>query len=327
MYNYVRGIVIMIFQVIAINFGALLQVLAMFTIRPVSKTAFIAVMDWLQDSYLKTFIYWLERNRNLTMELTGDKLPDHHENALVLPNHQNHDWAHIYILGNRRNHLSSIRTVLKGATKFIPGFGLSMWLANWPYVSRDWRKDEATLKKTFGKYRTDNIPLTCWIFPEGTRPTAKKLEASRAYAKKNDKPIFQNVMLPRYRGTISAIRSLEGVVDYVYESTIAYGGWKNGYPGWTELLFTNPSKKYTLHMHIKRTKLSTLLAMDDAGLRTWLLNSFQDKDDNLTYWNQNGHFPGEQTEVPFVSSNTYYVPLLFWATVSAVGSALVYSLF
>lgn len=56
-------------------------------------------------------IYQIERHGNFNVEFTGDEIPQG-ESAFVLPNHANHDWAHIYAVGLRRGHLDAVRCVL-----------------------------------------------------------------------------------------------------------------------------------------------------------------------------------------------------------------------
>ena len=114
--------------------GLFWMVLAFLLLRWWNQTLLNATYDYIQASFLRTFCFVEELNHNLELELSGDEVPMN-ENALVLPNHQNHDWGHIFYLASHRGTLAGIRTVLKGSSKFIPFFGWVMWLNNWPLMS------------------------------------------------------------------------------------------------------------------------------------------------------------------------------------------------
>jgi 1-acyl-sn-glycerol-3-phosphate acyltransferase len=320
--EHVGSLCLFLYVWTAICFGACIQVLSLVLIRPFSRKTHANFMYYIQGTFLTNISFFLERNGNLNLELTGDKMPNG-ENCLVLPNHQNHDWGHIYTLANRRRNLGAVRTVLKKVTQYIPGFGTCMWLNNWPFVSRDWKQDSVYLKKLYNMYKEDDMPLVLWIFPEGTRITPKKLKKSQEYAAKNGKPNFNHVMLPRYKAVISALRSLPGVVDYVYETTIAYSGWE-GFPGFGDLVFNDPNKEYTLHMNVKRVELKSIDASSEESVKKWLVESFTQKDANLAHFEKHGHFPGEITKEAPLPFSEYIAPLSLWALISVVGWTCVY---
>ena len=102
-----------------------------------------------------------------------------------------------------------------------------MYLNNWPLVSssRDGQKDQEYLINLFRRYKQQKLPLVLWLFAEGTRLTPKKLAASQKYAAETGKPHLRHVMMPRYKAFVASALGLRGVVDYVYDATLAYDGW------------------------------------------------------------------------------------------------------
>ena len=77
--------------------------------------------------------------------------------------------------------LGNVKTVMKKAILFIPGFGLSMYLMNWVFLSRSWEKDEKVLNGQLDQFRKDGFPIWLWCFPEGTRMCKKKLDDAQVH--------------------------------------------------------------------------------------------------------------------------------------------------
>jgi len=302
-----------------INIGALLLLIAFIFVRPFSRRVFIRFALFLQDTYLAQLVYLITRNTNLVVEETGDDVPKG-ESALILPNHQNHDYLVLYNWAYDKGRLANVRTFLKSETKFIPGWGVVMWLCDWPYVSRDWSKDEKYLKDLFRRYKDDEQPLWLWLFPEGTRLTPKKKKASQEYAKQKGYTVFEHVMLPRPKGFTTSIRCLEGTIQYVYDVTLAYSGWDGRFPGPLELLFLDPKKAYSLHYHVERIPIASLPKTDD-GLKDWLMESFKRKDKLLEKFSQEGHFAEKRRLLKF-SQNDFVFPFLFWGSLLGVSTVL-----
>lgn len=60
------------------------------------------------------------------------------------------------------------------------------------------------------------------LFPEGTRFTTKKHEASLEFAVKNNLPQLKHHLLPRTRGFIASLPSMKGKVPALYELELAF---------------------------------------------------------------------------------------------------------
>jgi lysophosphatidic acid acyltransferase/lysophosphatidylinositol acyltransferase len=318
----VRGVFGAIFftYVMLNSLVAVAVILAAFiALRPVSVKTFLKVGCWIQGSFIVQFVFWMEYVLGIELRVTGE-MP-RTEAALVIPNHQGHDWVHMYCMAFRIGTLGFVRTVIKKVISMVPGLGWAMYLTYWPFVSRDFKKDEILLKSLFGAYHEASLPVQLWLYAEGTRLTPKKLADSQAYAKAQGYPAFEHVMLPRHRGFAVAANSLVGVVEVIHELTLAYEGWE-GAPSLWQLLCTDGGKKNVFHMNCQRSAMA-LIPADDEGKKQWLMDCFQRKEDKLAYYSKNGAFPGKKLNGDLALMEM--LPhLLFWAAVFAAALKIIF---
>eukprot|EP00667_Euglena_gracilis_P015683 EG_transcript_16321 len=266
----------------------------------------------VQESGLTAMMWFLQGRFDFV--LTGDELPDR-ESALVLCNHQSNDWAAIYCLAIRRLNIGAVRCFLKNSLKYIPGFGWGMYLMSWPCLSRDWEKDGPYIKQLFEMYRQDSMPLVLWLFPEGTRLTKQKLEASQAHSREKGYPVLSNVLLPRHRAFAASIHGVDGLVEYCYDCTVAYSGWGGRNPKSFDFIFRKADHVAPkVHLHVKRVAIRHI-PQGEEGLKEWLLKSFEEKDALLATFRQTQRFPGDQ-RVETVPDAQFLVPLAVWGTLT-----------
>ncbi len=166
--------------------------------------------------------------------------------------------------------LGNARFITKEILKFVPGFGLGMYLMNWPQLKRNWQKDKNYLKNMMQGYKADGEPVWVICFAEGTRFTSQKLAEAKSFAleRKLTAPVY--TLLPRPKGFKALVKGLRGVVTHVYDVTIAYSGWKyNKHPGPSglDLMFPDPNMQCTMHVHIRRVPMKDLPRKDDKALQ------------------------------------------------------------
>jgi len=155
--------------------------------------------------------------------------------------------------------------------------------------------------------------------------TEKKRLDSQKFAKENNYPHYERVLLPKSKGFITCINSLQGVIDSVYDVTLAYSGWKS-FPGPFDMLFLDPKKKYSLHLHVKRIPLKDL-PKDPEGLKQWLLESFKGKDKLLEIFEREGHFPAAKSPVKKVDPKEFIFPFSFWGGILVCSLGICYVAF
>lgn len=288
------GIVIMAYLLVSILCALVIMIVPYLTLRFFNEGAFLKLICFLQASYLHNIVFMMENVLGLKLRVTGHAPKA--EAALVLANHLTHDWAPMYCMAIRIGTLGFVRTVIKKSMSYIPGFGWGMVVCYWPFVSRSYEKDEKSLKKLFAAYHRNKLPVQLWLYPEGTRQTPKKLKESQDYAKEHGYTVWNHVMLPRHRGFVQALRSLEGVITHIHEVTLSYSGWRRKAPTFWDILTSPGAKEHVMHVHLNRVDVKTV-PTDEEGLKNWLRESFDRKEELLEYFAKHERFPGDKNLV------------------------------
>lgn len=264
--------------------------------RPFGEKAFLTAACVVQWSWLTQLVFLLEYGVGVKLRLTGENPPA--EAALVLANHQTHDWVVMYSLAVRMGTLGYVRTVIKKVISYVPGFGWGMYLCYWPFVSRNYNSDVKVLRKLFSAYKRCSLPVQLWLYAEGTRLTAKKLADSQTYAKEKGYPVWKHVMLPKHRGFTMTTDSLNGIVSMIHEITLSYEGWGGKAPGLWDILTTDRNKKHVMHVHLKRTPMSDVPETEE-GKKQWLMECFARKEQLLEHYADKKCFPGPDVTPKF----------------------------
>ena len=120
---------------------------------------------------------------------------------IIVCNHMSTvDWLLIMTYLQKFN-ISGINLVLRKGIVYWPGFGLTMYANTDIKVDRHWETDQKNLGKQLNEIKTGNEKQVIIIFPEGTRFTPEKLEEAHKYANENNIPIYNNVLIPKTKGT------------------------------------------------------------------------------------------------------------------------------
>ncbi|KAL0432451.1 UNVERIFIED_CONTAM: putative 1-acyl-sn-glycerol-3-phosphate acyltransferase 4 [Sesamum latifolium] len=197
---------------------------------------------------------------------------------------------YLWNLALRKGCLGYIKYILKSSLMKLPIFGWGFHILEFIPVERKWDVDEPVMRQMLPTFTNREDPLWLAVFPEGTDYTEQKCIKSQKFANENGLPVLKNVLLPKTRGFNVCLEILRGSLDAVYDVTIAY---KNQCPSFLDNVFgVDPSE---VHMHVRRIPLEEIpLSKDDAA--AWLMNAFVLKDQLLTDFIVNGHFPQESTE-------------------------------
>ncbi len=143
---------------------------------------------------------------------------------LVNSNHQS--WVDILVLQrcfNRR--LPFLRFFLKSQLIRVPFLGIAWWALDFPFMKRATKaqlarqpglkgKDLENARKACEKFR--NIPVAMMNFPEGTRFSLAKHDASNSP--------YRNLLLPRVGGVGQVLFALGDQLDTLIDVTIVYPG-------------------------------------------------------------------------------------------------------
>lgn len=105
------------------------------------------------------------------------------------------------------------------------------------------------------------------LFPEGTRFTPKKHEASLDFAVKNNLPQLKHHLLPRTRGFIASLPSMKGKVPAVYELELAFKENAPSKPTIRNMLLGKPLEAHYYMRRIPMEEVPTQPAEQENFLR------------------------------------------------------------
>ncbi|KAM7271680.1 hypothetical protein ACFE04_030894 [Oxalis oulophora] len=254
-----------------------IQAVCFVLIRPFSKNLYrrinrqVAELLWLELVWIVD--WWAKLKIQLFTDDETFKLMGR-EHALVICNHRSDiDWLVGWILAQRSGCLGSALAVMKKSSKYLPVIGWSMWFSEYLFLERSWVKDEITLKSGLGGLRDYPLPFWLALFVEGTRFTQAKLLAAQEYASSTGLPIPRNVLIPRTKGFVSAVRHMRSFVPAIYEVTLAIP--KTTTPPTMLRLFKGQSS--VVHVHLKRHSMKDLPETEDA-VAQWCKDVFVVKD-------------------------------------------------
>ncbi|CAB4278249.1 unnamed protein product [Prunus armeniaca] len=228
-------------------FVNLLQAICFLTIRPLSKSAYrkingtVASLLWLVHICLLE--WWAGLKVKLYTDLETYRLMGK-EHALLMPNHMcDADVLIGFLLAQRLGCLRSALMVMKKSAKYLPR-------------SLQGLKD---------------FPMPFWLtmYAEGTRMTPDKLLEAQKFAASRKLPIPKNVLIPRTKGFVTAVKNLRSFVPAVYDVTLAV---PEGHS--TPSLRTIMERKSTMvKIHIKRYSMKELPQSDEA-IAQWCRDRF-----------------------------------------------------
>ncbi|KAM7273793.1 hypothetical protein ACFE04_028457 [Oxalis oulophora] len=300
--------ILFIFSGIIVN---LIQAFFFILVRPVSKSLYrkinkvVAELLWLELIWLMD--WWAGVKVELYTDDETYKLLGQ-EHALVVCNHKSDvDWLVGWVLAQRSGCLGSALAIMKKEAKFLPVIGWSMWCSEYVFLSRNWTKDETTLKSGFK--RLEDFPRPFWLalFVEGTRFTKAKLLAAQDYAASRGLPIPRNVLIPRTKGFVSAVSHMRSFVPAIYDCTLAV---PHNQPSPTMLRIFR-GKSSVIKVQLRRHLMSELPQTED-GIAQWCKDIFVTKDTLLEkYLTKNKYSDLQRRDIGRPKKSLFVV--LFWS--------------
>ncbi|XP_050213322.1 probable 1-acyl-sn-glycerol-3-phosphate acyltransferase 4 [Mercurialis annua] len=248
------------------------------------------VTSFIFSIWLSMWPFLFEKINGTKVVFSGDAVPAE-ERVLLIANHRTEvDWMYLWNLALRKGFLGSMKYILKSSLMKLPIFGWGFHILEFISVDRKWEVDEPVMRQMLSTFKDPRDSLWLALFPEGTDFTEKKCIASQKFAAEVGLPVLKNVLLPKSRGFCVCLEVLQGSLDAVYDVTIAY---KHQRPTFLDNVFgVDPAE---VHMHIKRISIDDIPASDSEAA-SWLMNTFQHKDDLLSEFRTHGHFPKERRE-------------------------------
>ncbi|XP_027093180.1 probable 1-acyl-sn-glycerol-3-phosphate acyltransferase 4 isoform X1 [Coffea arabica] len=247
-------------------------------------------VSYLFGLWLGLWPFFFEKINRTKVIFSGETAPEG-ERVLLIANHRTEvDWMYPWDLALRKGCLGHIKYVLKSSLMKLPIFGWGFRMLEFIPVERKWEFDEPIMHQMLSSFTDRRDPLWLIVFPEGTDFTEQKCKKSQKFAAENGLPVLSNVLLPKTKGFHACLETLRLSLDAVYDLTIAY---KHRCPTFLDNVFgVEPSE---VHIHVRRIPIREI-PPSEKDVTAWLMDTFQLKDQLLSDFIANGHFPHEGTE-------------------------------
>ncbi|XP_062092927.1 probable 1-acyl-sn-glycerol-3-phosphate acyltransferase 5 [Humulus lupulus] len=248
------------------------------------------VTSFFFGAWLALWPFLFEKINKTKVIFSGETLPAK-ERVLLIANHRTEvDWMYLWDLAWRKGRVGYIKYILKSSLMKLPLFGWSFQILEFIPVVRKWEVDESIMRQMLSTFKDPKDPLWLALFPEGTDYTEQKCIRSQRYAAENGLPILNNVLIPKTKGFFSCLEGLRGSINAVYDIAIAY---KHDCPTFMDNVYgVAPAE---VHIHVRRVSIDSIPTSENE-VNTWLINTFHLKDQLLSDFHAQGHFPNEGTE-------------------------------
>ncbi|XP_021284288.1 probable 1-acyl-sn-glycerol-3-phosphate acyltransferase 4 [Herrania umbratica] len=240
--------------------------------------------------WLALWPFLFEKINRTKVVFSGDNVPQK-ERVLLIVNHRTEvDWMYLWDLAMRKGCLGYIKYILKSSLMKLPVLGWGFHILEFISVDRKWETDENVLHQMLSTFKNPGDPLWLALFPEGTDFTEEKCRKSQKFAAEDGLPVLTNVLLPKTRGFCLCLETLRDSLDAVYDLSIAY---KHQCPFFLDNVFgVDPSE---VHIHVRRIPVKEI-PTSNAEAAAWLMDTFKLKDQLLSDFKSQGHFPNQGTQ-------------------------------
>ena len=212
--------------------GNVLALVLLLAVRPLNQVWHETFLDEMARIGWGTIVDFVEHVGRLLPVFTGDlealsapEHPHHRGNKIVISNHATAgDPLALFVVGHRLGRIGNMRFLVKKVLLWFPVLGLAAYFLDFVFLTRDWTKDQMSIRRIFRKMLEGTRKRRFWLclFPEGTRITPNKLREAQEYAAARNLPVPERVLIPRVKGLKAALDGLRAHADSVLDVTIAY---------------------------------------------------------------------------------------------------------
>lgn len=226
------------------------------------------IAEWWSGSSIKIYC-----DQELKRRIEN-KTPE--ENAIILMNHHYElDWLYCWMVADRVGMVGNCRSFIKDSLKYLPILG---WAGNFNddiYIKRNFEKDQSMIQKQLKELTGFPYPVWLHLFPEGTRYTKQKHEASKEFAKSRGLPDLEHHLVPRTRGFTFTLANVDKKkLPTIYDLTMVAGMGSSAPPTMTSLLLGRKTEAVVV---IRKIATETIPDGEkEAG--EWMMDLFKDKD-------------------------------------------------
>jgi len=181
--------------------------------------------------------------RGPKLKLSGELPRPDGRAGILIANHQlDTDWFYLWDMLRVVGAHGALKIVLLDDMRTVPILGWAMRLVGFIFVSRHRRRarpqdDVAEIARGVAEIAEGQSPSLLLLFPEGTTVSEEAKRKSEAYAARAKRPAHELLLVPHVGGFVAACRGFasRGVaLDelLVYDSTMAYAGYRGEVPAW-----------------------------------------------------------------------------------------------
>lgn len=220
--------------------------------------------------------YVYSKGYNSKIKISGKiKHPSKNKINVIIGNHiSSLDWGIVLAILDKYE-LNEWYYVIKRGQINVPSFGMLFGCDNDIKVNKNWLKDQSQFEKQLDKIKTGNVI----IFPAGTRFTIKKYKKAVEFSKKNNIPVYNNLLVPRTKGLWKIISYLnkKDKLDGIYDFTFVLPKYLKKQLFLKDILESEDLGD-TLAI-IRRLELPEKKYLDDMVVfKEWLFNQWKNKD-------------------------------------------------
>eukprot|EP00871_Galdieria_phlegrea_P002654 jgi/Galph1/338/GphlegSOOS_G5077.1 len=261
-------------------------------------------------------IAYAQKVAGLRIVLYGDDIGDRQVSSLVICNHRSWlDSIVLSILLLKKQTNALCRYLGKMSVGCIPMLGwMTLNTGALISLSRKWQTDKEKLQTTFR--RLQNADRDFWVltYPEGTRFSLEKKSLSQQFAKNHNLTLFQNVLIPRFKGFFTCISILRSRISFLYNATIMYEGGEDS-NGVTRMnlakvfflrrVFMETSKDDhkkikavvlpVTHIHVEKVPMQDVPTEEDK-CHQFLISLFEKKEKLIQKFKETGSFGTRKVE-------------------------------
>ncbi|KOC70185.1 1-acyl-sn-glycerol-3-phosphate acyltransferase gamma [Habropoda laboriosa] len=196
------------------------------------------------------------------------------------------DWLVGWILCDRVGLLGNCKAYVKKSVQYVPTIGWTWKFAEIIFLERNWDKDKEIISSQISELA--NYPDSIWLllYPEGTRFTEQKLEASHKFALKKGITPLKYHLLPRTKGFTASIQHMRGKIPAIYDVQLHFKPSDPVKPTMTNLLM---GKRLEAHLYMHRIPLEEV-PEDEEAAAEWLNNLYKKKDRLAESFYETGDF-------------------------------------
>ncbi|OXA50214.1 1-acyl-sn-glycerol-3-phosphate acyltransferase gamma [Folsomia candida] len=261
------------------------------TIRPVNPTLYRKInfyVTYMLNSQVVFVVEWWSGSRSF-IYTDPAHVKDYFgkEHALLLLNHGCEvDWLMGWVICDRVGVLGNARVYAKRILQYAPVLGWSWKFQEIVFLDRDWEKDRRNMGAQLTRLAAYPDPIWLTLFPEGTRFTQEKYEASMEVAREKGLPLLKHHLLPRTKGFVASIPYLKGKVPAIYDVVVVVEKGCKNEPSVFSLV---RGEEVRTELLIRRIPMSEV-PDDEKEAAAWLQKLFQDKDKVLDNYVKLGEF-------------------------------------